>query len=544
MKKKKEKLNITYKDALIYCRVSTLNQETDGSGLQSQEHRCREYAKSKGYNVEQVFRDSYSGGGDFMLRPAMRELIKYLDKNSFKNYIVIFDDLKRFARDTEFHFKLRSALKIRSVKPECLNYTFDDTAEGKFVETIFAAQGELEREQNRRQVIQKMKARLEDGYWPFFPPPGYKSETVVGQGKVLKPHNPEARIITEALEGFASNRFQSIVDVTKFLIRKGFSLSNGKNHVQKTIELLNRPIYAGYIEYPDWGVSRREGKHKPLVSKECFAKIEARLCTNIKNTARKDISKDFPLRNFVACSECGKLMTASWCKGRTRPYPYYRCTNKNCLNKEKNIRADVMEKELLSLLQSVTPRVQLLEYVKAKLNLKWQKTLKEINEIKESIQFEIQSYKNSIKTYVTQMEKAKNESVLDAIQEQIEDLTYKEKISAGKLYDINNTSLDFGTALNLVFEILKNPYAEWQKGDLGHRRLLLGMIFQGNIPYDRKNGFGTAILQLPSKVFCSFDSSNSLGVEITENEWNQFKDYIIHWHLAVKEDLERMKTIK
>jgi len=33
-------------------------------------------------------------------------------------------------------------------------------------------------------------------------------------------------------------------------------------------------------------------------------------------------------------------------------------------------------------------------------------------------------------------------------------------------------------------------------------------------------------------------------VEITENEWNQFKDYIIHWHLAVKEDLERMKTIK
>jgi hypothetical protein len=29
---------------------------------------------------------------------------------------------------------------------------------------------------------------------------------------------------------------------------------------------------------------------------------------------------------------------------------------------------------------------------------------------------------------------------------------------------------------------------------------------------------------------------------MTENEWNQFKDYIIHWHLAVKEDTDRMKN--
>jgi site-specific DNA recombinase len=514
MKKKKQKTNIVYKEALIYCRVSTVNQENDGSGLQSQEHRCREYARSKGYEVEKVFLDSSSGGGDFMDREGMRELLSYIDKNVQKNYVVIFDDLKRFARDTEFHFKLKATFLARDVKLECLNYRFDDSPEGTFVETIFAAQGQLEKDQNKRQVIQKMKARLDDGYWPFFPPPGYKSEKVAGQGKVLTPHNPKARIITEALEGFASYRFQNIVDLTNFLIKKGFSLNNGKNHVQRTIELLIRPIYAGYIEYPDWGVSRRIGKHKPLISKECFAKIEARLNSNIKNTARKDISKDFPLRNFVACSECKKLMTSSWCTGRSQKYPYYRCTNKACLNKEKNIRADIMEKELLSVLQGVIPKVQLLEYVKAKLNLKWQKTLKEVGEIKKSIQFEIESYKNSIKTYVAQMEKAKSESVLDAIQEQIEDLDKKEKISVGKLYDISNTNLDFGTALSLVFEILKNPYTEWQKGDLDHRRLLLGMIFQGNIPYDRKKGFGTAILQLPSKVFCSFDSSNSCGVEM------------------------------
>lgn len=34
----------------------------------------------------------------------------------------------------------------------------------QFIETVIAAQGQLERLQNRRQTLQKMKARLERGY--------------------------------------------------------------------------------------------------------------------------------------------------------------------------------------------------------------------------------------------------------------------------------------------------------------------------------------------------------------------------------------------
>lgn len=515
MKKRKQKLNIQYKEALIYCRVSTLNQEIDGSGLQSQEHRCREYVRLKGYEVEKVFLDSASGGGDFMNRPAMREMLSYIDKNVQKNYIVIFDDLKRFARDTEFHFKLKATFKSRDVRLECLNYNFDDSPEGVFVETIFAAQGQLEKDQNKRQVIQKMKARLEDGYWPFFPPPGYESKKMEGKGKVLIPDNPEAKIIAEALDGFASNRFQNVVDVNNFLIRKGFIEDNNKNHIQKTISLLNRAsIYAGYMEYGPWDVTRRAGKHQAIISKECFAKIESKLSGNIKNKARKDISNDFPMRGFVSCLECGKLMTSSWCKGRKERYPYYRCTNKICSNKEKNIRAETMEKELLSVLQEVIPRDELLEYVRARLVLKWQKTLDNLNDLKQSIDADISSCKSNIKALVMQMAKAKSDSVLEAIQEQIDEFSKKEKVYSGRMYDINKINLNFGTALDLVFQILKNPYAEWQKGDLDHRRLLLGMIFDGEIPYDRKNAFGTAKLHLPSKVFYTFSDINSLGVEV------------------------------
>ena len=65
--------------ALIYCRVSTTRQKTEGAGLVSQEHRCRQYAEMKGYTVEAVFPDDASGGGDFMKRPGMCAMLAYLD---------------------------------------------------------------------------------------------------------------------------------------------------------------------------------------------------------------------------------------------------------------------------------------------------------------------------------------------------------------------------------------------------------------------------------------------------------------------------------
>jgi len=204
--------------ALIYCRVSSERQKNEGHGLDSQEHRCRLYCEQKGYAIEKVFRDSFSGGGDFTKRPGMPELIKHLDERPYSNnYVVVFDDISRLARDTEAHLKLRATFKARNAIVECLNFNFDDSPEGHFAETIMAASAELQRLQNRRQVIQKQRARLEAGYWPFNPFPGYKHVKDVQHGKLLTPHEKESKLITEALEGFALDRFHTQGDVRRFL---------------------------------------------------------------------------------------------------------------------------------------------------------------------------------------------------------------------------------------------------------------------------------------------------------------------------------------
>jgi DNA invertase Pin-like site-specific DNA recombinase len=240
--------------AVIYCRVSSTKQRTEGSGLESQEHRCRQYAEARGYEVEAVFPDDASGGGDFMKRPGMVNLLRYIDAQPDKPYVVIFDDLKRFARDTEFHIKLRREFQQRGARIECLNFKLDDTPKGKFVETIFAAQGELEREQNRRQVIQKMKARVEKGYYVFHPPAGYRYDKDRTHGKLLVRDEPVASIIAEALEGYASGRFRSQVEVKRFLESKPDfpkSGASGYVHPSKVKDMLQRAVYAGYVEAPD-----------------------------------------------------------------------------------------------------------------------------------------------------------------------------------------------------------------------------------------------------------------------------------------------------
>lgn len=258
--------------ALIYCRVSSKGQELDGHVLESQETRCREYAKLKGYEVEAVFPDTISGGGNFMKRPGMVALLSYLDAQPEQPYIVIFDDLKRFARDTRFHLDLRDAFRNRGAFIECLNFKFDDTPEGQFIETIMAAQGALECQQNGRQVAQKMKARMQNGYWIHNAPAGYKFITVKGRGKMLAFDEPLASIVTEAFEGYASGRFESQVEIMRFFGSQPDFPRNSKGKIaqERVSYTLRNPIYTGHICSKAYGIDWLKSHHKPLISLETF----------------------------------------------------------------------------------------------------------------------------------------------------------------------------------------------------------------------------------------------------------------------------------
>ncbi|MEM6758327.1 MAG: recombinase family protein [Pseudomonadota bacterium] len=180
----------------------------------------------------------------------------------------MFDDLKRFARDTVFHIKLRQEFHSRGARVECLNFRIENTPEGRFSETIVAAQGELEREQNKRQTVQKMQARVEKGYWVFCAPMGLRYGKVAGHGKLLVRKEPVASIIQEAMEGFASGRFETQVKVKRFLeVQPAFPKdhANGEIRAQKVTDILNNPLFGGCLERPNWDISLRKAQHEGLM---------------------------------------------------------------------------------------------------------------------------------------------------------------------------------------------------------------------------------------------------------------------------------------
>lgn len=238
--------------AIIYCRVSSERQVKEGHGLDGQELRCRKYAEAHGYEVVAVFRDEGVSGG-IIDRDGMQAMLDFLDgQRKAGGCVVLIDDIKRLARDLIGHFTLRKAIQSRGATLESPSHQFSNEPEGIFVESIMAATAELERNQNKKQVRNRMQARLEAGYWPFYPPPGYAFAKVPGHGKLLVPKEPEAGVIREALEGFASGRFATQVDVRRFLQSKGFNhWGVGKmTYLEQVKRLLTREVYTGFISYP------------------------------------------------------------------------------------------------------------------------------------------------------------------------------------------------------------------------------------------------------------------------------------------------------
>jgi len=172
----------------------------DGDGLNSQHHRCLAHAAQRGYHVEKSFLESVSGGLDITERPAIQDLLHYLDKHSASGnrYVVVFDDHKRFSRSTAIHILLKQELYKRGARIEFLNFSIDDqTPEGNFIDTMMAAQAQLEREQIGIQTKNKTRARLEKGFWPFRAPIGFKYVPSKTGGKELVFDEPVASEVRE-----------------------------------------------------------------------------------------------------------------------------------------------------------------------------------------------------------------------------------------------------------------------------------------------------------------------------------------------------------
>lgn len=255
-------MNEQSQEAVIYARVSSAAQLAKGDGLASQTTRCQEYAKYRQYDVIEVFHDNMSGGAAD--RPAMSALLAFLRKRKTETVVVI-DDINRFSRDVVVHWQLRAMLSEAGGKLESPTMEFGDDSDSILHENLMASVSQHQRQKNGEQTTNRMRARLMNGYWVFAAPLGMKYEKVAGHGNLLVRKEPIASYIQEALEGFASGRFETQGEVKRFLetcpeFPKDFP--DGTIRFERVARIMGRIHYAGYVDRPEWNVSSMQACHR------------------------------------------------------------------------------------------------------------------------------------------------------------------------------------------------------------------------------------------------------------------------------------------
>ncbi|MEM8662783.1 MAG: hypothetical protein AAGF49_01515, partial [Pseudomonadota bacterium] len=91
----------------------------------------------------------------------------------------------------------------------------------------------------------------------------YRYEKVENHGKLMVRDEPLATIVQAALEGYASGRFETPVEVKRFLENApDFPKDrDGTIHPSRVTELLTRPHYAGYLTHENWDLHMVPAKH-------------------------------------------------------------------------------------------------------------------------------------------------------------------------------------------------------------------------------------------------------------------------------------------
>ncbi len=501
--------------AVIYTRVSS-DDQLKGNGLQGQEYNCRRFAEYQKHFVEEVFCDEGISGG-VKDRPGMNAMIAFLKKSKGKRYVVIVDDISRWSRDMRAHLELKETIENLGAVLIGPNFDFSNDASGILNEQMQVSFAEYYRRMNRERVLSRQLARIKAGYYIFGPIFGYEYADAPGGGRVLVPQEPNASLMREAIEGLASGRFQTAVEVKRFFdlypstrrrAKKGISPSTVHN-------MFRNPLYAGYFNVKKWKIVMQKGVHEPLVSLETWQRALDRLNGNCNAPARIDINQEFPLRGSVKCSECHKPMTSAFARGRNKHYPYYYCRQKSCSKHRKSYKREDVEAAFLVFIRKLKPRPALLKVARSMFEEIWEQRQSSTNERKDGFRAQLGELETKIESLVERIVATDNSTLLSAYENQLEKLEKEKLLITENIEKTRKPAATFQDLFQTAWKFLSNPCNLWEYGDFAHRRLVLRLAFPEGVIYCPDGKVRTAVTAWPFKAFERFCTPKREMVEGT-----------------------------
>lgn len=472
---------MTATKCLIYARVSSKEQEDTGYSLDAQEKLLQDYAVKNDFGVKKAFRVSESASGK-QIRKTFNELLGYADKNNVS--IILCEKIDRLTRN----------LKDAAVASDWINE--DGKREIHFVKESFIVNKNTRAHENlvwdmkvaiarfytnnlSEEVKKGQKEKIAQGGFPTRPPVGYKTIGEKGH-KIHIVDEEQAPLVKKMFELYSTGNYSlnALVDVMrKEGLRSNEGGSIGKSRMHKH---LSNPFYYGKM---CWNNEIYNGKHEPLISKELFNAVQAKLIRKTDNPQYKTHLPVFKAK--IKCEECGGVITWETQKGHW----YGHCNHYKKCSQKSYMKQNEVEDQLFPYFKDAMPKNERV--------LNWLvKAMKEshIDEVDYNTQ-KRESFSRIIRTADKRIEEAYKDK-LDgkmpvALCEKVMKDTTKEKEEAiealGKLSESRTAYYEAGYAIHELAlqatKIYQSPISKTED-----KRMLLSYIFSNLTLNERKIG--------------------------------------------------------
>lgn len=371
--------------------------------------------------------------------------------------------------------------------------------------SMMAVWAEMDNDVRSERSVVGMKAAIAAGKWTFKAPLGYLNGDNKPGSPSLLCDTQRGPLVKQAFELFATG-LHTAQKVLEIVTAAGLRTTRGKSVSKQTFnQLLRNPVYVGLLRVSGWGEPVR-GDFEPLVRQEIFERAQALLLGKRQSvTPHLRNHPDFPLRHFVKCGCCGKPLTASWSKGRSKSYGNYRCHNRPC--KGVNIRKENLERIFTEFLERMRPELKYVKLFNEILLDVWKekqsqsvalmdslnKQIEALNERKDRLEEKF-IFEKTIdqETYQRQLDKLKEQIVLAEMQER----------------DAKIESYDVESVLNYAEHVMLNAARLWAESSSDQKQRLQKVLFPQGVKF--ANGvIGTAETCLFFKLLSSFDVQKS-----------------------------------
>ena len=326
---------------VLFCRVSSREQEIEGYSLPAQEKLLKEYALRQGFNKREikVFSISESASGKKQ-RILFMDMLTYVKEHNIT--VIICEKVDRITRNLKDSVDINDWLnedpqrQVHSVK-ENVVLSRDSKSNEKFIWNIKVTVAQYYIDNLSEEVKKGQKEKLAQGWLPTSPPVGYK--TIGDKGHKIHIVDEEKALLVKKMFEYYDSSNYSIRLLTEKMKAEGLRNKDGKVIVMSRIhQLLHNPFYIGKNR---WNGIITQGEHEAIIDKDVFERVQRRL----KGGGGPVFQKHFFLFNkLIKCDGCGGGITWEIHKGHIYGHcNHYKPCSQKIWVKEFNIDTEVAQ---------------------------------------------------------------------------------------------------------------------------------------------------------------------------------------------------------